>query len=96
MKIQRCNYLEENQMAIIEDMDTLIHNITSSELKEKNIKITKLQQELQRKDNIIKDIKEFIEWHYKDNQEFYKNKGIGLNYPEVDYILDKIKEVESK
>ena len=55
---------------------------------------TELKQELQRKDNIIKDIKEFIEWHYKDNQEFYKNKGIGLNYPEVDYVLDKIKELE--
>ena len=51
-------------------------------------------EELKRKDNIIKDIKEFIEFHYTDNIEFYKNKGIGLDYPQVDYILNKIEELE--
>lgn len=45
------------------------------------------------KDNIIKEIKKFIEFHYTDNIDFYKNKGIGLDYPQVDYILDKIKEL---
>ena len=58
--------------------------------------IEKLQQELQRKDNIIKEIKEFIEFHYTDNIDFYKNKGIALDYPQVDYILDKIKELENE
>ena len=33
----------------------------------------------------------YIEWHYKDNQEFYKNKGIGLNYPECDGLLNILK-----
>lgn len=37
---------------------------------------------------VIKEVREFIEWHYEDNKKFYKNKGIGLNYPECDYILE--------
>lgn len=38
--------------------------------------------------DVIKEVREFIEWHYEDNKKFYKNKGIGLNYPECDYILE--------
>ena len=52
-------------------------------------------KEIERLNSIIKEVREFVEWHYKDNQEFYKNKGIGLNYPECDAvleILDKEKE----
>ena len=49
-------------------------------------------KEIERLNNIINDVNEFVEWHYKDNQEFYKNKGIGLNYPECDYVLKKLKE----
>ena len=84
MKIQRCNYLEENQMAIIKNMDTLIHNITSNELKEKNIKITKLQQELQRKDNNWNELKEFLEKNYKETQDIWYVK-----------IINKMKELEN-
>ena len=51
-------------------------------------------KEIDRLNNIINDVYEFVEWHYKDNQKFYKNKGIGLNYPECDYILYKLKELK--
>lgn len=54
----------------------------------------KYKKECERLNNIINDVYEFVEWHYKDNQEFYKNKGIGLNYPECDYILNKLKELK--
>lgn len=46
-----------------------------------------LIEENKRLQNIIKEVKEFVEWHYEDNKKFYKNKGIGLNYPECDAIL---------
>lgn len=45
-------------------------------------------KEIERLQNIIKEVKEFVEWHYEDNKKFYKNKGIGLNYPECDAILE--------
>lgn len=47
-----------------------------------------LQQKVEQLENIRKEAYEFVEWHYKDNQKFYKNKGIGLNYPECDYLLN--------
>lgn len=50
--------------------------------------ITNLQQENEDYKSIVEKASEFIEWHYKDNKEFYKNKGIGLNYPECDYLLN--------
>ena len=43
---------------------------------------------IQKLHNIIKEVREFVEWHYEDNKKFYKNKGIGLNYPECDAILE--------
>lgn len=54
----------------------------------------KLEQENEKLHSIIKEVREFVEWHYKDNQEFYKNKGIGLNYPECDYILKILDKVD--
>ena len=50
--------------------------------------ITNLQQKVEQLENIRKEAYEFAEWHYKDNQKFYKSKGIGLNYPECDYLLN--------
>ena len=54
--------------------------------------ITNLQEENEKLKNKINDVYEFVNWHYKDNQEFYKKKGIGLNYPECDYVLKKLGE----
>jgi len=61
-----------------------------SSIQEREIRdyITNLQQKVEQLENIRKEAYEFVEWHYKDNQKFYKNKGIGLNYPECDYLLN--------
>ena len=53
LKIQRCNFLPEGEMAIVKDTNTLIHNIVNSELKEKDKKIDRLL-------NIIKELEEEI------------------------------------
>ena len=39
----------------------------------------------------INKLYEFVKWHYEDNKDFYKNKGIGLTYAETDYVLDTLK-----
>ena len=54
----------------------------------------KLKEENQRLNNVLNEIYEFVDWHYKDNKNFFKNKGIGLNYPECDYILKTINELK--
>ncbi len=72
------------------------------ELQEENIKLKELCDKYEEEHKTTfeewkKDIKankkaiEYIEWHYKDNKEFYKNKGIGLNYPECDGLLNILK-----
>lgn len=53
-----------------------------------------LKEENQRLNNVLNEIYEFVDWHYKDNKNFFKNKGIGLNYPECDYILKTINELK--
>ena len=90
-KVEPINYYEPTIKTAKIQNHTYSINFDKTELYKE---IERLQQELQRKDNIIKDIKEFIEFHYTDNIEFYKNKGIGLDYPQVDYILNKIEELE--
>lgn len=47
------------------------------------------------KQEIIDELYDFVNWHYEDNKKFYKN-GIGLNYPECDYILKKLLELKEK
>lgn len=39
----------------------------------------------------INKLYKFVKWHYEDNKDFYKNKGIGLTCPETDYVLDTLK-----
>lgn len=56
--------------------------------------VNEKDKEIDRLNNIINELYEFVEWHYKDNKKFFKNKGIGLNYPECDYVLDKLKELK--
>lgn len=48
-----------------------------------------------KKEKIDKAI-EYVEWYYKDNQEFYKNKGIGLSHSECDGLLDILKGVDKE
>ena len=50
--------------------------------------LEKRDKKIKELENIIKEVRQFIEWHYEDNKKFYKNKGIGLNYPECDYVLE--------
>ena len=78
---------------IIKDQAKLL---TQDEVKTLLDYITNLQEENKKLNNIIDELYDFIDWHYKDNQIFYKNKGIGLNYPECDYVLNKLKELRSK
>lgn len=56
--------------------------------------IDEIISEYDRLNNVTNDLYEFVEWHYKDNKEFYKGKGMGLNYPETDYVLDKLKALK--
>lgn len=88
----------------LERFDNNIHSIVEeySKLlfKEKDQILTqriimKQEEEIERLHSIIKEVREFIEWHYEDNKKFYKNKGIGLNYPECDYILEILDKVGS-
>ena len=55
-------------------------------------KYSKLQQELQRKDNIINKIKKAL----KDHKEIKNKTNTKEYYIEVDEVLDYIKELESK
>lgn len=82
-----------------EDMEMFLEQVIKKTNPEEYIKILEhdredFAEEINRLNNIINDVYEFVEWHYKDNQEFYKKKGIGLNYPECDYVLNKLKELK--
>lgn len=55
-------------------------------------KYSKLQQELQRKDNIINELKKAL----KDHKEIKNKTNTKEYYIEVDEVLDYIKELESK
>lgn len=61
-----------------------------------------LQQELQRKDNIIKEVKKYINsktQHYVDEIYFKETNELLLNEEELDElndILDNIKELENE
>ena len=72
---------EATQEEIIEKL--IEHDERAKEIKH-------LQQRVEQLENIRKEAFEFVEWHYKDNKEFFKNKGIGLNYPECDYLLNTL------
>ena len=64
------------------------------ELENRMMKIDYLECKVERLNNVLNEIYEFVDWHYKDNKNFFKNKGIGLNYPECDYILKTINELK--
>ena len=59
----------------------------------------RLQEELQRKDNIIKEIKEYINnktQHYFDDNIYFKETcELLLNEDELNEILDIIEEAEN-
>lgn len=71
----------------IERLKEQLNDEIDDELKQSEIMV-KQHNEIEKLHSIIKEVREFIEWHYEDNKKFYKNKGIGLNYPECDYILE--------
>ena len=59
-------------------------------------KYEELEQKVEQLESIRKEAIEFIDWHYKDNKEFFKNKGIGLNYPECDALLNILNKGSNK
>lgn len=84
VKIQRCNFLPEGEMAIIKDTNTLIHNIVDSELKEKD-------KEIERLKNAIKELEDFLyEWYkrpIKEQTDYDDQLTIGC-------IIDKFNELK--
>ena len=98
MKVKRHIGLPEGEMAIIPDMDTLVHNIVNSELKEKDQEITRLNNIIK---ELEKDLKSKIEW----NENILKEDNgkpdlLGFNFHREAYIkiweevLDKLKELK--
>ena len=62
-------------------------NVMNYQVSNLSQQIDKLQQELQRKDNIINELKEYILNHYEVGNEIQNEWN--------DDILDKIKELEN-
>jgi len=85
LKIQRCNFLPEGEMAIIKDTNTLIHNIVDSELEEKD-------KEIERLNNIIDKLEYFIETYAIP--EFNLSEEPTRYFMETKIILDKLKELK--
>ena len=87
LKIKRCNFLPEGEMAIIKDTNTLIHNIVDSELKEKGKEIQKIREEL-------KSIKENykVQLEYDEHLEYKINKAIEYLTEEGVCIMNKGKK----
>lgn len=90
MKIQRCNYIPEGEIKIIEDMDTLIHNLVTPELKE-------LQQENKQLKSILTELEE---WTKSEYDRYYNDKEnlVFSNVEVIDFgrVLDKIQELKEK
>ena len=53
LKVKRSYVIPENEMVIIKDTNTLLHNIVDVELKEKD-------KEIERLNNIINELEEYI------------------------------------
>lgn len=60
MLVKRSSALPENDMAIIKDMDMLVHNIVTPEIKEKNKEIQELKNKVEELSNTLKDIEEYV------------------------------------
>ena len=86
-------FFEENELEFIDNnIHELAHEFTKQFLKEKDLLIAQrivknLEQELQRKDNIINELKEELEFEL----QFQK----GGCYNRIKNLLDKIKELEN-
>lgn len=91
IKVQRCNFLPEGEMAIIKDTNTLIHNIVNSELKEKD-------KEIDRLNNIINELEKTLAFDNEQvkayNVEHPEAGGKIPNFPSV--YLDKLKELKKR
>ena len=85
MKIQRCNFLPENEMAIIKDTNTLIHNIINSELEQKNKELNKYKE-------VLDKIKEYCN-HKLEMLELQKRNIMQILTPENGYLKADI-EIE--
>ena len=78
LKVKRSYAIPENEMVIIKDTNTLLHNIVDSELKEKD-------KEVERLNNIINKAIKGIEDYYYGNKE-YKEYDYTLAY-QIYHIL---------
>ena len=67
MKIQRHIGLPAGEMAIIPDTETLIHNIVTSELEQKDKEIDRLNNIIEKLEKSLKSHKDLkIKCHYKE------------------------------
>lgn len=94
LKIQRCNFLPEGEMAIVKDTNTLIHNIVDSELKEKD-------KEIERLNNIIEEIELCIKQNceiirFTDEEGNLVDKIGNIDGARLLNYIDKLKELKDK
>ncbi len=86
LKVKRSYAIPENEMVIIKDTNTLLHNIVDSEVKEKD-------REIERLHSIIKEVREYIwstKYEYGDLEE--DNEDFDIDVYKLLEILDKEKE----
>ena len=69
-----------------------LYNQNVDNLKKAYREIEKLQQELQRKDNIINELKKCL----KEKKEYSRYQNDVERFTAYEYILDKIKKLEER
>ena len=107
LKIKRSYAIPENEMVIIKDTHTLLHNIVDSELKEKDKEIERLNndfstlkllqlehlKEIERLNNIINELEKHLQNEiHKGRSE--DNVWLMGCYDEDREILDKLQELK--
>lgn len=87
MKVKRHIGLPEGEMAIIPDEDTLIHNIITPELEEKD-------KEIDRLNNIIEELEK---WLNEEKQKFLNSENVIFSNVEdltLTSVINKLKELK--
>jgi predicted nuclease with TOPRIM domain len=78
MKVKRCNYIPEGEITIIKDMNMLIHNLVTPELKElqqENKELIEInenkQKEIDKLVNYIEQIRKMLYKRHLDDYDVY-------------------------
>ena len=92
LKVKRSYAIPENEMVIIKDTNTLLHNIVDSELKEKD-------KEIERLNYIINELEKWLEEQHQfiiEIPAYTKEISIEHKTMEICYenVLDKLQELK--